>query len=100
MELPHNHTPLFYSTLDLDKVDNDHLEMVINKLCHCPKNQMHTFSWLDTQKGYHVIFSCLKECNDCRLVFDDPIRWDIDFKRPNCLQNVLFEPFSAHKVKA
>ena len=90
-------------TLDLDKIDKHQLERILAKIDNCPfqasDQSRDDYEVRDTQKGYHVIIYCPEGCDNCRFVFDDPRRYGMDFKRPSHLTNVLFEPFSAHKVK-
>lgn len=44
-----------------------------------------------SSKGYHLFFFCKKECDLCRLVFDDSKRFMMDFDRLTERQNVMFD---------
>lgn len=83
------------NTIDLDKVGRQELEDIYRKISLCPFHG--TVDFRDTQKGYHLLMKCSKECDICRFVFDDQKRFAADFKRPEYKKNVLFEPFSAHR---
>ena len=86
-----------YNTLDLDKVSKEFFERVLELIRNCRYlKELHT---KDTQKGYHVLMKCSRECDTCRFVFDDQKRYAMDFRRPAHKTNILFEPFSAHRCK-
>ena len=89
-------SPIYYNTLDIDSSDKELFERIFLKVTVCPYALK--YRWVDTQKGYHVRLWCAKECDLCRLVFDDSKRFAIDWKRPRAKQNVLFEPFSAKRI--
>lgn len=40
--------------------------------------------------GWHVTMLCDTDCDICRLVFDDPVRYAKDLMRPEYSRNVLF----------
>lgn len=42
-------------------------------------------------KGYHLIFFCKKDCDVCRLLFDDSKRFMMDFDRIEERKNVMFD---------
>lgn len=42
-------------------------------------------------KGYHILFFCKKECDICRLLFDDSKRFMMDYDRFKERQNVMFD---------
>lgn len=85
----------YYNTLDLDKLSKEEFESIYFKIDKCLNHL--AVHWYDTQKGYHIRMLCTIDCDLCRLVFDDQKRYAADLGRPNCKQNVLFIPFSAHK---
>ena len=93
----------FKQTLDLDTKNKEELDRILHKVTHCPFDTELGMSKVpvirDTRKGYHVILHCAYGCDTCRFVFDDPKRYAIDFRKPRCTQNVLFEPFSAYKIR-
>ncbi len=87
-----------YNTLDIDTTERERVNQIIGKIMQCP--------YLDDlevepsfQKGVHVKMWCMKECEMCRLVFDDEIRYAYDQYRPKYSQNVLFNEKKILKVK-
>ncbi|MFZ1990344.1 MAG: hypothetical protein WAW96_11305 [Alphaproteobacteria bacterium] len=42
-------------------------------------------------KGYHIIFYCKKDCDICRLLFDDSKRFMMDYDRIEERKNVMFD---------
>lgn len=43
-------------------------------------------------KGKHIIIECsIINCDICRMVYDDPVRYSKDVNRPTYAQNVLFD---------
>ena len=83
------------NTLDLDKINKAQFSRIKWKIQRCV--HLGEFEWRDTQKGFHIIMKCDRECDDCRFVFDDVRRYSMDFRRRPHLTNVLFEPFSVHR---
>ncbi len=77
-----------YQTIDLDLIDKNTLKHIIEKIkkrkC-CKQIQVR-----DTFKGYHIIISCKKDCDECRMVFDDQKRYYYDQYRPKHLRNILW----------
>ena len=77
------------NTLDLDQISKEELELIINKI---KKNTCCIdVGWrCSDSKGYHVKISCIKECDLCRLVFDDDKRFAIDSVMPIQFRDFLF----------
>lgn len=90
-----------YQTIDLDQVDKYTLYNIINKIKYKGKKEnCNTRIYVkDTFKGYHIIIECKKECDLCRLVFDDDRRYYYDQYRPKHLRNVLWTNKYYKKVK-
>jgi hypothetical protein len=87
-----------YNTIDLDKVGKADLLTVLCKMIHfCSAAPIPEV--IDTQKGYHVKMDCSIYCDLCRFVFDDQHRYELDFRKPKAETNILFEPFSARRLK-
>lgn len=82
---------LKYNTLDLDFCDKDKLNRIIQKISKCAKCLK--IEVRDTMKGYHVKILCNANCDLCRFVFDDNVRYALDIElrgdRPH-VQNILF----------
>jgi len=79
----------YYNTIDLDKIDKEQLERIISKIKTnpCLKNIQVKDS---STKGYHLLLTCNRKCDICRIVFDDQKRLEMDNNRPLKLQNTLF----------
>ena len=85
-----------YNTIDLDLnprlPDNDKylLKRIIEKIVLC--DSCLEIEYKDSNsKGYHIIFSCSRNCDLCRFVFDDAKRFMLDLRRPEWRQNILFD---------
>ena len=80
----------YINTLDLDKIDKQQLKTIEQKIKSnsCCLSINHKDS---STKGYHVMFICSKKCDICRFVFDDAMRYEIDFGREEKFKNVLFD---------
>ena len=79
-----------YNTLDLDFTDKETLTKIVMKITKC------SFSGIvrmqDTSKGYHLKFNCAKECDLCRVVFDDDHRYMLDMTtRTKSERNIMFD---------
>lgn len=86
-----------YNTIDLDihpnYINNGKaiLNKIISFISNCegclgiepPKDS--------DSKGYHIIFYCNKNCDMCRLLFDDSKRFMMDYKREENRKNVMFD---------
>jgi hypothetical protein len=77
-----------YNTIDLDFCSHEQFEKIYFKIQDCPFHGAVNFK--DTNKGYHIMMICTRDCDDCRFVFDDPNRYYIDFREPEAETNVLF----------
>lgn len=79
----------FYNTIDLDKIDKEQLQTIINKIKQnkCLKDIQVKDS---SSKGYHLLLTCNRECDVCRMVFDDQKRYEMDNNRDLKYQNTLF----------
>lgn len=77
------------NTLDLDRIDKEEFDRILKKINNnsCCKKTEWRYS---NSKGYHVIIECLKECDVCRLVFDDDKRFAVDSVMPLRLRDFLF----------
>jgi hypothetical protein len=82
-------TAAHLNTLDLDFCGFELMLQVVNKVRTCRDHGPIVIS--DSLKGYHLLFYCKVDCDDCRLVFDDPERFARDRRRPWWSRNVLFD---------
>jgi hypothetical protein len=44
-----------------------------------------------SNKNFHFILLCNKNCEKCRKLYDDLVRYEKDKNRPDYAENVLFE---------
>jgi DNA-binding Lrp family transcriptional regulator len=88
-----------YNTLDVDwdiipdinlSCSKEHIDNIIAKIQKCP-NLAGLVKEDSNKKGYHLRFYCKKECDLCRLVFDDYIRYDADRTRKKEFTNIMFD---------
>jgi len=79
----------YYNTLDIDNSDKENLSNIIQKIVN--KKCCLTLGFNDSStKGYHIKLVCSKKCDECRLVFDDVRRFELDSVREEKFRNVLF----------
>lgn len=79
----------FYNTIDLDKTDKEQLSRIVQKIVSNPCCL--SLQYKDSNsKGYHISLICLRECDICRVVFDDQKRLEMDSNRDIKFQNTLF----------
>lgn len=64
-----------------------HIVEKIKRLDCCAEINIKRSSGLN---GFHITLTCLKDCDLCRLCYDDPERYARDRFRPSSSQNVLF----------
>lgn len=79
-----------YNTIDIDTNNKDFITTLKLKIYRC--------SFLDgltvqdsILKGVHFILHCNINCDLCRFVFDDQIRYAYDQFRKEYSRNVLFD---------
>lgn len=81
---------VYYNSLDLDKVTKEELSVIVAKItirkCCKAIQVKDSFS-----KGYHILLTCERECDICRLAFDDQKRLEMDSNRDRKFQNTLFD---------
>lgn len=92
-----NITDEYYQTIDLDGIDKIELARIIGKIFRLKCNK--TIEVRDTYKGYHLIIYCYRDCDLCRLVFDDQDRYTMDLRRPRHLRNILWTEKYYDRVK-
>jgi hypothetical protein len=89
----------FYNTLDIDwdnipdinlPCSKDKINNIIDKIKSC-KQLLGLVMEDSNKKGYHLRFYCNINCDMCRLVFDDYIRFDADSKRKKEFTNIIFD---------
>ena len=78
----------YYNTIDLDGIDKNELGHIVEKIYR--KKCCKTIEVRDTFKGYHLIIYCRKDCDLCRLLYDDQNRYTMDLRRPKHLRNILW----------
>lgn len=79
-----------YNTIDIDTNDKETVKKILNKIidCYWLGNLLFDFS---LQKGVHIKLFCKRECELCRLAFDDNMRYSFDNDRVVESRNVLFD---------
>ena len=92
-----NNTLKKYNTIDLD-IHPDYinkgkslLEKVMRFIKHCEYCLAIGEPQDSNSKGYHIFFICKKDCELCRLLFDDSRRYMMDFDRLEERKNVMFD---------
>jgi len=79
-------------TLDLDGVGYQEAMRVIRLVMRCEHSRDVRFRDSAGCNGFHIWFRCsLDSCDACRMVFDDPGRWDLDLDRPRVTGDVLWD---------
>lgn len=89
----------YYNTLDVDfdfipdinlSCSKEKITNVFLKIINC-KDCSGVVKEDSNKKGYHLRFYCKIQCDKCRLVFDDYIRFDADSKRKKEFTNIIFD---------
>ena len=69
---------LFRSTLDLDFNEKSRIEHIEEKIKRCKDLVALRKELSPSRNGWHFILWCKKECNLCRISYDDPVRYQRD----------------------
>ena len=90
----------FHNSLDLDWLEGhqqeslscskEQVQHIINKIVKCKYCVTLSYT-LSNYKGYHVEFYCTKQCDLCRLQFDDIRRYEEDLNRLPQFRNLIFD---------
>ena len=86
-----------YNTIDLDIYPNyitngkELLNKVFNFIINCNGCEKIEPVKDSDSKGYHLIFYCNRDCELCRLLFDDSKRFMMDYDRFEQRKNVMFD---------
>jgi len=86
-----------YNTIDLDIHPNFItdgkilLNKVVNFIINCESCLLMKPPKDSSSKGYHLFFICKKDCDICRLLFDDSKRFMMDYDRIEERKNVMFD---------
>lgn len=86
------------NTLDLDFNDQDRIDLIRQKLRARPCCAWPLFKISPGLNGFHVVLECKKNCDLCRLVFDDQERFSRDLRRPVRTRDVLWSKKSFLKA--
>lgn len=98
---------MFRKVLDIDftsKYSNkpilgkDHIIKIFSKLLLC-KNFDHLKFFWSSFKGCHIILFCKKNCDICRMCYDDDKHFNFDEKRPEYARNIVFDKKEKVKIK-
>lgn len=81
-----------YNTIDIDSTSKEFFIMVLFKIIRKGLEERCLIKYFfkdSKRKGFHIQLYCNKNCDICRFVFDDDIRYAFDQYRENFSQNVL-----------
>jgi len=79
-----------YNTLDIDAdPEGKKLKKALIRIRRCRHAVKHEFTRSTSGVGWHVKIYCNTDCDMCRKLFDDPVRYERDKRRPISAQNVL-----------
>lgn len=74
---------------EIPKTKND-LNRIIQKITVlCSDFLYHKFEW-SSFKGCHIILFCQKDCDICRMCYDDDKHFAYDEARPEYARNICF----------
>lgn len=79
----------YMSSLDIDRDDGERLLKAERFILWCKYSRRFRVSRSPSGTGWHVRIYCIKRCEMCRKLFDDPIRYKADKKRPIYGRNIL-----------
>lgn len=79
----------FYQSIDLDNATKEQLNTILDKIRKNPCCLKADYKDSST-KGYHIFLICSKDCDVCRMVFDDQRRLEKDMARPPQFRNITF----------
>jgi hypothetical protein len=77
------------NTIDFDNNNKELISRVIAKIWECP-NLFSFETKLSQHKGVTFCLICRIDCDLCRFVFDDEIRYGIDIQRLLRHQNIVW----------
>ena len=93
------------NTLDIDFnpqyfKDKHYFIRIIEKILRMPC-LLELWTKPSVSKGIHVFMKCsIKNCDICRLVFDDQERYRKDIQRPKYARNVMFDKKTLINLKS
>ena len=77
------------NTIDMDSNDKYLVAKIYHKISQCP-NCFSLRVEMTQHKGVMFILQCRNDCDLCRFVFDDEIRYGIDILRVKRQQNLVW----------
>jgi len=77
------------NTIDVDDKDPENLRRISSAVEKCPRLVALEVK-PSSAKGYHLTLWCLKDCEECRKLYDDKVRYEMDQMRPVYCRDVLF----------
>ncbi len=90
----------YYSSLDLDwqipqqdislSCSGELADKILNKIVKC-KYCVVASKKLSNYKGWHIEMYCTRDCDLCRLQFDDIRRYEEDMNRLEVFRNLIFD---------
>lgn len=58
--------------------DKDVIQKIVQRIKRCPFLLSLKWHFSSSLNGVHIVLWCNRRCDDCRLVFDDPVRYSAD----------------------
>lgn len=77
------------NTIDIDNTELWNLERILHKVKKC--DFLDCLSLEPSLNGWHVTLHCDRECDLCRFVFDDQLRYKWDLERNVASRDVFFD---------
>ena len=77
--------------------DEDFICHMLGKIFHC-KNFHYCHFKYSSFKGCHIELFCLKDCDICRMCYDDDKHFAYDMNRPEYARNILFDKKEKIKI--
>lgn len=78
------------NTIDFDFNDKKLISKVLGKIWNCD-NLFSCKCEMSQHKGCTITLNCRIDCDLCRFVFDDEIRYNIDSQRLKRHQNIVWD---------
>lgn len=97
---------MFRKVLDIDLVtkysrlppkSEDETDFMVEKISRCP-SFIDLEIKLSSYKGFHIILFCKKDCDICRMCYDDDKHFAYDMNRPEYARNILFDKKEKIKI--
>lgn len=98
---------MFRKVLDIDLISGKYsklppktkkdIERILDKIGICEYN-LRCVIVASNFKGFHVEVFCSKDCDICRMCYDDDKHFAYDMNRPEYARNILFDKKEKIKI--